>query len=334
MRVSSEIACVRPLRELETQRRGEPLGRGEPKECPARRGENHRTTRCFASSNDRILSRGLALPFYARDHPDLRQAMPGQYEIAPATNLAGGQKKLWISLQPICYVRPPQPAAHSLAFAVAAGSTESSRAMIALRPYVYRQTQPNTKLNDAQRRRIPIFPYFWNTMHSQTLIFTKSSQSRCSNISEFWNKKSSSRQSPKTDRAPSASVHRDIVVASLRPRIVRPKVSNSPLPAPGSLTIRKRRIKRHAARLEVELLDELASLAGAVLAVHADVFPLDRQRPFVLHLVEARMISSKFTPPRPGERKSQPRRGSPKLRWLPRMPVRPLSVTIASLMCT
>ena len=28
------------------------------------------------------------------------------------------------------------------------------------------------------------------------------------------------------------------------------------------------------------------------------------------------MISSKFTPPRPGERKSQPRRGSPKLRWL------------------
>ena len=25
------------------------------------------------------------------------------------------------------------------------------------------------------------------------------------------------------------------------------------------------------------------------------------------------MISSKFTPPRPGERKSQPRRGSPKL---------------------
>ena len=28
------------------------------------------------------------------------------------------------------------------------------------------------------------------------------------------------------------------------------------------------------------------------------------------------MISSKFTPPRPSERKSQPRRGSPKFRWL------------------
>ena len=35
------------------------------------------------------------------------------------------------------------------------------------------------------------------------------------------------------------------------------------------------------------------------------------------------MISSKLTPPRPGLRKSQPRLGLPKLRWLHRIPVLP-----------
>ena len=53
-----------------------------------------------------------------------------------------------------------------------------------------------------------------------------------------------------------------------------------------------------------------------MLAVHAAVFPLDRQRAGVAGGVQARMISSKFTPPRPSERKSQPRCGSPKFRWL------------------
>ena len=37
---------------------------------------------------------------------------------------------------------------------------------------------------------------------------------------------------------------------------------------------------------------------------------------------KARMMASKFTPPRPSERKSQPRRGSPKFKWLARIPLR------------
>ena len=47
---------------------------------------------------------------------------------------------------------------------------------------------------------------------------------------------------------------------------------------------------------------------------------------------KARMMASKFTPPRPNERKSQPRRGSPKFKWLASIPLVPSSVTIASFM--
>src|SRR5690606_3782791 len=48
----------------------------------------------------------------------------------------------------------------------------------------------------------------------------------------------------------------------------------------------KRRVKRHVARREVELPQELARLAGAMLAFHAAVFPLNRQRAIVLDDVE------------------------------------------------
>src|SRR4051812_42401604 len=72
----------------------------------------------------------------------------------------------------------------------------------------------------------------------------------------------------------------------LRPNRSSPALC-APLQAPGSpLTFRKRRIKRHPTRLEVELLHQLARLAGPMLAIHPDVFPLNRQRPFVLRLVE------------------------------------------------
>src|SRR4030042_915342 len=47
--------------------------------------------------------------------------------------------------------------------------------------------------------------------------------------------------------------------------------------------------------------------------------------------LKARMIGSHFTSPRPGETKSQPRRGSPKSRWEPRMLLRPVSLTRESL---
>src|SRR5690606_6829178 len=48
----------------------------------------------------------------------------------------------------------------------------------------------------------------------------------------------------------------------------------------------ERRVEGALAGGEVEPLDELGCLAGAVLAVHAAVFPLDRQGPLVVDLVE------------------------------------------------
>ena len=106
------------------------------------------------------------------------------------------------------------------------------------------------------------------------------------------------------------------------------------MPAARPSGFRKRRVEGGAGRREIEILHELAGFLGAGLAVHAEVFPFDRQRAGVLDLVQARMISSKSTLPRPGERNSQPRRGSPNVRWLPRMPLRPFRCTMASLTCT
>src|SRR4051812_20455322 len=76
-----------------------------------------------------------------------------------------------------------------------------------------------------------------------------------------------------------------VVRGSPDPAHPRPKGSYPEPPAPSS-TIRKRGIKRHVTRLEVDLLHKLACLARPVLAFHANIFPLHRQRPFVLHLVE------------------------------------------------
>ena len=59
---------------------------------------------------------------------------------------------------------------------------------------------------------------------------------------------------------------------------------------------------------------KLAGLARAVFAVHLAVFPFDRERAVVARCrSSARMISSKLMLPRPRLRKSQARRGSPKL---------------------
>src|SRR4030067_3385540 len=48
----------------------------------------------------------------------------------------------------------------------------------------------------------------------------------------------------------------------------------------------KRGVKRHPRRCEVQGLDERAGFARAVLAVHLAVFPLDRERAGVAHVVE------------------------------------------------
>src|SRR5947209_20590882 len=54
----------------------------------------------------------------------------------------------------------------------------------------------------------------------------------------------------------------------------------------GASLTRERGIECGARRLEVHRAHELARLLGAVLAVHADVLPLHRERTFVLHRVE------------------------------------------------
>src|SRR5689334_8349924 len=48
----------------------------------------------------------------------------------------------------------------------------------------------------------------------------------------------------------------------------------------------KRRIERHRARLEAQLLNERTSLRSAVLAIHADVFPLDAERSLITYVVQ------------------------------------------------
>src|SRR5580765_983708 len=49
---------------------------------------------------------------------------------------------------------------------------------------------------------------------------------------------------------------------------------------------RECRVERHVARREVRRLDVRARLTSAELAVHADVLPLDGQRPVVPHAIE------------------------------------------------
>src|SRR5690348_4506442 len=72
---------------------------------------------------------------------------------------------------------------------------------------------------------------------------------------------------------------------SISPVVFLPKYP-APEPQPPSSALRKRRVECYAARLEVELFDKLARLAGTMLAVHADVLPLDRERAVILRLVE------------------------------------------------
>src|SRR5690606_18781949 len=52
------------------------------------------------------------------------------------------------------------------------------------------------------------------------------------------------------------------------------------------LFIGERGIEGHVRRGEIELLDEFARFAGAVLTVHAGVFPFDAQGPGVVDVVE------------------------------------------------
>ena len=79
---------------------------------------------------------------------------------------------------------------------------------------------------------------------------------------------------------------------------------------------------------------EAAGFGGAELAIHTVVLPLDGEGTRVTDVVQARMMASKSTSPRPTERKSQPRRGSPKGRWDERIPVRPSRLTFTSFMWT
>ena len=71
----------------------------------------------------------------------------------------------------------------------------------------------------------------------------------------------------------------------------------------------ERRVEGDAARLEIELPDELARLAGAALALHAAVFPLDRQRAGVADVVQ-RADDALEIRRRPGPASGNPSRGA------------------------
>src|SRR5690348_1387577 len=125
-------------------------------------------------------------------------------------------------------------------------------------------------------------------MNSQTLIFTKSPQTGRRKIGEYWNKKSSAPKSAKSKTAKLCGPLRRLCAGLPTPHSPDRR---SPIPRRSLLAARpsaicKRRIERDATRLEVELFHELARFPCTMLAVHADVFPLDRQRAFVLHLVQ------------------------------------------------
>src|SRR6185436_15910360 len=53
-----------------------------------------------------------------------------------------------------------------------------------------------------------------------------------------------------------------------------------------SFLLLKRFVESDIRRFEVEVADELARLARAVFAVHAGVFPLDRERALVINAVQ------------------------------------------------
>ena len=52
------------------------------------------------------------------------------------------------------------------------------------------------------------------------------------------------------------------------------------------LLFRERRVEGHQARLEIEALQEFAGFGRAVFAVHAAVFPFDRERALVADPVQ------------------------------------------------
>ena len=85
---------------------------------------------------------------------------------------------------------------------------------------------------------------------------------------------------------------------------------------------------------KIEPFDELGRFPGPRFTIHPHVFPFDRQRTVNTDLIQRADDLLEIHAAAPGERKSQPRRGSPKFKWLRQDTERPLSVTIASLTWT
>jgi len=94
-------------------------------------------------------------------------------------------------------------------------------------------------------------------------------------------------------------------------------------------------VKRDCAGREIEASHKGGCLGRPVDPIHADILPFDRKRTAVADIVEGDDDVSNRMSPRPGERKSHCRRGSPKLTWPPKTPTEPSPCPHqTSFMCT